>query len=251
MRDRPTPEDDRGETRDQRMDRNFVEILQELRVLQTGTQILAGFLMTLPFQARFPELSDYLRGLFLVAISLAFLTTVLLVGPVSVHRALFRQHRKHDLVRVSHVMARIGLLTLGLLGILALFIATLVLGVSRIKSRRVRFIAGSLVLATGLLPALYLLSAFTLIWPFTSFVFTAVGFVLRLVGPAPFVVVGMLLFPCSYVYWWTARLRSSVLGSRDNDQLPAYRYDQLCCISDYNVAYLLRGWDCFEAAVSS
>lgn len=114
MRDRPTPEDDRGETRDQRMDRNFVEILQELRVLQTGTQILAGFLMTLPFQARFPELSNYLRGLFLVAISLAFLTTVLLVGPVSVHRALFRQHRKHDLVRVSHVMARIGLLTLGL-----------------------------------------------------------------------------------------------------------------------------------------
>ncbi len=114
MRDRPTPEDDRGETRDQRMDRNFVEILQELRVLQTGTQILAGFLMTLPFQARFPELSDYLRGLFLVAISLAFVTTVLLVGPVSVHRALFRQHRKHDLVRVSHVMARVGLLTLGL-----------------------------------------------------------------------------------------------------------------------------------------
>ena len=86
------------------------------------------------------------------------------------------------------------------ISILALFIATLVLGVSRIKYRRVRFITGSLVLATGLLPALYLLSAFTLIWPLTSFVFTAVGFVLRLVGLGPFVVVGMLLFPCSYVY---------------------------------------------------
>lgn len=114
MRDRPLPHDDRGETRDQRMDRNFVELLQELRVLQTGTQILAGFLMTLPFQARFAELSGYHRGLFLVAIVLAFLTTVLLVGPVSVHRALFRQHRKADLVRVSHVLARLGLLTLGL-----------------------------------------------------------------------------------------------------------------------------------------
>src|SRR5690606_24473953 len=95
--------DDRKESRDERMDRNFVELLQELRVLQTGTQILAGFLMTLPFQSRFPELSDYHRVLFLVAIVLAFLTTVLLVGPVSVHRALFRQHRKADLVRVSHV----------------------------------------------------------------------------------------------------------------------------------------------------
>jgi O-antigen/teichoic acid export membrane protein len=110
----PHPKDDRGESRDQRMDRNFVELLQELRVLQTGTQILAGFLMTLPFQARFPELSDYHRWLFLTAIVLAFATTVLLVGPVSVHRALFRQHMKAELVQVSHVRARLGLLTLGL-----------------------------------------------------------------------------------------------------------------------------------------
>ncbi|WP_237565877.1 DUF6328 family protein [Ornithinimicrobium cerasi] len=107
-------QDDRDESRDERMDRNFVELLQELRVLQTGTQILAGFLMTLPFQARFTELGGEHRFLFLVAIVLAFLTTVLLVGPVSVHRALFRQHRKEDLVAVSHVLARLGLLTLGL-----------------------------------------------------------------------------------------------------------------------------------------
>ena len=106
--------DDRDESHDERMDRNFIELLQELRVLQTGTQILAGFLMTLPFQARFGDLSAGQRTIFLLAICLAFLTTVLLVGPVSVHRALFRQHRKDDLVRVSHVMARLGLLTLGL-----------------------------------------------------------------------------------------------------------------------------------------
>lgn len=129
MRDRPPPEDDRGESRDERMDRNFVELLQELRVLQTGTQILAGFLMTLPFQARFPELSDYVRGLFLVAISLAFVTTVLLVGPVSVHRALFRQHRKRELVHVSHLLARTGLLTLGLtMAVVITLIFTVVLG---------------------------------------------------------------------------------------------------------------------------
>src|SRR5690606_36346238 len=102
------------ESRDQRMDRNFVELLQELRVLQTGTQILAGFLMTLPFQARFVDLGTEHRYVFLVAIVLAFVTTVLLVGPVSVHRALFRRHMKAELVQVSHVMARAGLVTLGL-----------------------------------------------------------------------------------------------------------------------------------------
>lgn len=107
-------EDTRDESPDQRMDRNFGELLQELRVLQTGTQILAGFLLTLPFQARFEQLPDYHRVLFLIAIVLAFLTTLLLVGPVSVHRALFHQHHKAALVRVSHIFARLGLLTLGL-----------------------------------------------------------------------------------------------------------------------------------------
>jgi anaerobic C4-dicarboxylate transporter len=104
----------RDETRDERMDRNFNELLQELRVVQTGTQILAGFLLTLPFQARFTDLTDYHRAIFLVAISLAFLTTVLLVAPVSLHRLLFRRHRKDQVVEMSHQMARVGLVTLGL-----------------------------------------------------------------------------------------------------------------------------------------
>ena len=111
---RPVGPDTRDETRDQQMDRNFVELLQELRVLQTGTQILAGFLLTLPFQSRYTDLSDYHVALFLTAVSLAFLTTIFLVGPVSIHRVLFRRHRKADLVQVSHTLARLGLVTLGL-----------------------------------------------------------------------------------------------------------------------------------------
>lgn len=104
----------RHETFDERMDRNWGELLQELRVLQTGTQILAGFLLTLPFQSRFTEIDPGERTLFLVAISLAVLTTVLLLAPVSIHRALFRQHRKERLVRAAHVLARAGLVSLGL-----------------------------------------------------------------------------------------------------------------------------------------
>ncbi|WP_144276789.1 DUF6328 family protein [Parenemella sanctibonifatiensis] len=106
--------DERDESPDQRMDRNFAELLQELRVLQTGTQILAGFLITVPFQSRFADLSEAHRMVFLIAFALAFLTTALLVGPVSIHHSLFRRHRKADSVQAAHVMARLGLLTLAL-----------------------------------------------------------------------------------------------------------------------------------------
>ncbi len=96
------------------MDRNFLDLLQELRVVQTGTQILAGFLLTLPFQARFEDLTAYHRTVFLVCISLAVLTTIFLVAPVSSHRMLFRRHLKDRLVQVSHVLASTGLVLLGL-----------------------------------------------------------------------------------------------------------------------------------------
>lgn len=118
----------RDETFEERMDRNLNDILQELRVLQTGTQILAGFLLTLPFQSRFPDLSEYDHRLFLVAISLAILTTVLLLAPVSVHRTLFRLHRKDDVVRNAHLLVRLGLFTLGLtmMAVLALIFTVVV-----------------------------------------------------------------------------------------------------------------------------
>lgn len=105
---------DRDESHDERMDRNFVELLQELRVLQTGTQILAGFLLILPFQPRFAELDDYQRALFLIAVMAAFLTTILLLAPVSMHRTLFRRRLKGELVAASHRLSRLGLLALAI-----------------------------------------------------------------------------------------------------------------------------------------
>jgi hypothetical protein len=109
-----SPADDRDESTDERLDRNFNEQLQELRVLQTGTQILAGFLLTLPFQSRFEELTPLETTLFLVAVSLAVLTTIVFVAPVAVHRSLFRQHRKDQLVASVHVLTRVGLAALAL-----------------------------------------------------------------------------------------------------------------------------------------
>ena len=99
----------RNETREEQLDRNWTELLQELRVLQTGVQILAGFLLTLPFQSRFEDLDDYQVGLYLVDVSLAALTTAFILLPVSVHRRLFRKRLKKTLVTSTDTIAKIAL----------------------------------------------------------------------------------------------------------------------------------------------
>jgi hypothetical protein len=92
------PGDGRNETREQRADRNWNELLQEFRVFQTGTQILAAFLLTLPFQQRFTQLSSFDVGVYLVLVFLAVITTLLALAPVALHRLLFRQRAKAELV---------------------------------------------------------------------------------------------------------------------------------------------------------
>jgi hypothetical protein len=101
--------DDRNETPSQRMDRNWDELLQELRVAQTGVQILTGFLLTLPFQQRFEKLTEFQKGLYLVAFVLSSTATVVIVAPVGFHRAMFRHRQKAALVRWADRLARAGL----------------------------------------------------------------------------------------------------------------------------------------------
>jgi len=106
--------DGRHETYIERMDRNWDELLQELRVTQTGAQILTGFLLTIPFQQRFGDLDDYQRDVYLVLVVLAALATVLIIAPVSLHRLLFRRRLKPQLVDAGHWFARAGLAALAL-----------------------------------------------------------------------------------------------------------------------------------------
>jgi hypothetical protein len=93
----------------QRADRNFAELLQELRVAQTGVQILFGFLLTLSFTPRFADIDDVQRGVYLVTLVASALTAVLLVAPAAAHRLCFQRGRKRELVRVGHRMAIAGL----------------------------------------------------------------------------------------------------------------------------------------------
>ena len=109
--------DGRNESVDEKMDRNWMELLQELRVLQTGVQILAGFLLTLPFQARFETLDDFQVNLYLANVALAALTTALILLPVSVHRRLFRLRLKATLVSSADRIAKMALAGVGLLSV--------------------------------------------------------------------------------------------------------------------------------------
>ncbi|MEV6601662.1 DUF6328 family protein [Actinoplanes sp. NPDC051346] len=97
------------ETEKERWDRNFADLLQELRVAQTGVQILFAFLLTLPFSNGFPKVTDFQKDTYVVALITAAFATAMIISPVAFHRALFRQGRKPELVRYAHRMATGGL----------------------------------------------------------------------------------------------------------------------------------------------
>jgi hypothetical protein len=117
----------RGETETERLDRNYEEILQELRVAQGGVQILFAFLLGIVFTQRFAEVSRFDRALYFGTLLCATVSAALLIAPVAVHRMVFRQHRKHELVGTANVLASIGLAILGLAVIGAVTLVTDVL----------------------------------------------------------------------------------------------------------------------------
>jgi hypothetical protein len=102
----------RDEAPMQRADRNFAELLQELRVVQIGVQILFAFLLTLPFMPRFADLGLFDQALYVCTLVGSALTVALLVAPVAVHRLVFQRGRKRELVRTGHRLVQAGLVAL-------------------------------------------------------------------------------------------------------------------------------------------
>lgn len=135
-------EDGRRETEDQRSDRKWGDLLQEMRVMQTGTQLIAGFLLTLPFQGRFEELDGYQRGLYLAVVLVALVTTALVISPIAVHRRLSGHHVKHRLVALADVAVRGVLAGIGLL-----IVGITVLVVDVVVGRATGLLAGGTLLA--------------------------------------------------------------------------------------------------------
>ncbi|MBQ1020858.1 amine oxidase [Micromonospora sp. D93] len=127
------------ETEKQRWQRNFADLLQELRVAQTGVQILFAFLLTLPFSNGFTETTEFQRDVYIVALLAAAAATALIISPVAFHRALFRQGRKPELVRFAHRMA-----TGGLAFMLIAMVSAVLLITDFVLDRPIAFVLSSL-----------------------------------------------------------------------------------------------------------
>jgi len=105
---------ERNETPTEQLDRNWGELLQELRVVQTGVQLLTGVLLTVPFQQRFRVASPEQHAIYLATVSAALVATILFQAPVSLHRILFRLHERRETVDLAHSMAMVGIVFLAL-----------------------------------------------------------------------------------------------------------------------------------------
>jgi len=116
-----------GESRKERLDRELMELLQELRVVIPGVQVLLAFLLTAPFQQRFAELPGSMRNAFFASIVCATLATAFLIAPSAHHRLRWRAGEKERLVRVGNQMAIIGTVFLAAAIVLALYVITDVL----------------------------------------------------------------------------------------------------------------------------
>ncbi len=105
---------DEGQPSQETLTRNWDELLQEIRVTQTGVQILTGFLLTVPFTQRFADLTAFQKDVYLAVLAGSVITTGLVVAPVAFHRALFRKRRRELLVESGNRFALAGLATLAL-----------------------------------------------------------------------------------------------------------------------------------------
>ena len=148
----------RNETGMQRLDRNWAELLQELRVLQTGVQLLTGFLLTLPFQSRFATLDVFDRTVYLLTVALSITATGLLIAPVSLPRGLFRRHARHIMVAVAHRLAIAGLATLAMA-----FVGVVLLIFDVVAGRTFGLAAGAAI-ATALAVLWFILPAYIRGW---------------------------------------------------------------------------------------
>lgn len=146
------PSDDRDESHDEKLDRNWDELLQELRVAQTGIQLLSGFLLTLPFTQVFSGIDDGQQGLYLGLVVLAGIAVGVNLTPIMLHRRVFGDHVKDRVVAVGQVCSQVVIVAIAVL-----ISGTVTLIFSVVVSWTAGFVAGAgvaLVLAIllGLLP---------------------------------------------------------------------------------------------------
>jgi hypothetical protein len=138
--------DGRDETEAERYDRNFNELLQELRVMQTGGQLLFAFLLTVAFTERFARSEARLQWVYVIVLLCTVLASGLLIAPAAYHRKHFREGIKEEVVVTGHRLARAGLFFLA-----AAMAGTVLLVLMEVASLTLGILVGGITLAILLL----------------------------------------------------------------------------------------------------
>lgn len=110
------------ETEKERLNRELIELLNELRVALPGVQVLFAFLLAVPFQARFGQTTSFQRDVYFAGLALSLIATAFLIAPTAVHRLNFRANDKEAIVLISNklVIAGTGFLALAMICVIAL-----------------------------------------------------------------------------------------------------------------------------------
>lgn len=111
MPDRPSGRD---ESEGERLDRNLAELLQELRVALPGVQVLFAFLLAVPFQQNFTQITSFQEKVYFATLLCTAISAALLISPTAYHRLTFHLQQKKELVYVSNRLAIAGLVFLAL-----------------------------------------------------------------------------------------------------------------------------------------
>jgi membrane protease YdiL (CAAX protease family) len=115
-------DDERHETEQERLDRNLMELLNEVRVALPGVQVLFAFLLAVPFQQRFTQTTSFQRDTYFIALALSLLASALLIAPTALHRLNFRARDKKAIVFISNrlVIAGTGVLAVAMTAVMVL-----------------------------------------------------------------------------------------------------------------------------------
>jgi membrane-bound acyltransferase YfiQ involved in biofilm formation len=110
----PERREERSEDDQERLNRQMIELLNELRVAMPGVQILFGFLLTVPFQQRFSQVSDFQETVYFVTLIAAAVAAAFLIAPSAYHRVMFEQHDKPNIIHIGTGQMIVGLVALAL-----------------------------------------------------------------------------------------------------------------------------------------
>ena len=143
--DRQQRREERSEDEQERLNRQMMELLNELRVAMPGVQVLFGFLLTVPFQQRFARVTDFQETVYFATLVAAAVATAILIAPSAYHRVMFQRHDKPNIIHIGTVQFLAGLAALALAMNGAVLLVTDVL-----------FDAGTVTVTVAVLATLYL-----------------------------------------------------------------------------------------------